>query len=706
MRYLHVIWLLTSLHTPFCLAAQAGIDQLKQHIASARNQGNLQQAEQLSDSLLETAIALNDVNAQAQAYYEFANNAMERNIYPLARQHLEQTLALLPPDQVSTLQAKALRRLGMVYRYQSDYDTALKYVYQAMQIFQTLEDQAAIASTYSSIGVILEKMGQLEEALKAHQQSLNLHQQLGNTENVASAIYNLGDLYRVLGDNEQAMQYFLQSLQLDIASDDKRNIAYSHNKLGFLYAALGELDKAAVHANQALSLFQQIGALRDTEWARTVVAKVAMEQGDYTTAQQLLDTVMLAASTHHYNSLLVDTYRMAAELALRQQDDTAALSYLEPAITLAQQNHERADEALLQKMRVDVYSRQERVAEAFAALQAQKQLEDDIFSSKRAATIAAIQAQTNYSLQQNQLELLQNKQQLQQAQLEQQQLARNFWIVGLCAVFVLLISLYRRLLQSRQNRLLEQQVAARTTELKLKNDELERAYQQLETISLTDKLTGLHNRHFIDSQIESELEHYRRVQQDWQTGKTVQPENAELALFIIDLDHFKRLNDTYGHDVGDAVLQQLGQIMRQVFRQSDYLVRWGGEEFIALARGINRDDAGQLAQRFVTAVATSIIQGDGYGPFYITCSVGYVCYPLPLGNTVQHWPGLLKLADICLYAAKYSGRNGWVGIPNYAAELPVSAQLVSAVQIQHWIEEGKLQVQHSFSEALSWQQPQ
>ena len=179
--------------------------------------------------------------------------------------------------------------------------------------------------------------------------------------------------------------------------------------------------------------------------------------------------------------------------------------------------------------------------------------------------------------------------------------------------------------------------------------------------------------------------------------------HSELALFMIDLDHFKLLNDSYGHSVGDEVLKQLRHIMQQVFRQSDYLVRWGGEEFVAIARNINRDEVSHLAQRFVDAVQQTPILVTGCQPLHISCSVGYACYPLPLGEPSMHWQRLLKLADLCLYAAKYSGRNGWVGLDNCAAELPLSQAGINAVQIQAWQLQGLLQLQHSFGGSVKWQ---
>lgn len=685
-----------------CLAEQPELSLLHEQLKTARQLGDIDKADQLAVRYLELATKQTDRIELGKAYFNLGRNAMERNTYPAAKEHLKQAISLFKGTDQRKLLADAVRQLGLTFRYQSDYATALEYLYQAMQIYQTLQDQSAIASAYNSIGIVLEKMGQYEEALKAHQQALNLHYQLGDSSSIASAIYNLGDLNRVLGDNTKALQYFLQSLELDIASGNVRNIAYSHNKLGYLYSDIGEFYKAAVHTQQALALFEQIGAPRDTDWARTVAAKLAMEQGEYLQAQQLLDGVIERAIQQQYNSLLVDAYKMASELAIRKGDDTQALSYIAAGITQAQKNNERADEAQLQKMRVEVFIRQDEVRDALTALLQQKQLEDDIFGSKRADTIAAIQAQTDFIRQQHQIENLQQQQILQQALLQKQNWSRNFWTLGLVASFVLMLLLYRRYLLRRQNQHLEQQVAARTLELKQANTELERANQQLEMISLTDKLTGLHNRHFLESHIESDLEQCRRVMQDWQSGKIAKPENADLAVFLIDLDNFKRLNDRYGHNVGDDVLKQLRHTMQQVFRHSDYLVRWGGEEFVVVARCINRDQAGSLAQRFVTAVQQIQLNTAINQPLNITCSVGYACYPLLPCDPHNHWKILLKLADICLYAAKFSGRNGWVGVQEYAAELVLSSTAVSAAQLERWHKERLLQLNHSFSDQLRW----
>lgn len=702
MHLLYPLILAICVICPPIAASPVEVNALRQAITEARQQGDMDSADKLAQQYFNATTADAEQSELGNAYYQLGRNAMERNNYPQAREYLEQAVSQYKNGSATLLLANALQQLGLTFRYQSEYHKALEYLYQAMQHYQQLNDLSAIASGYNSLGTTLEKMGQYEQALHAHQQSLSLHYQTGDKGGIASAIYNLGDLHRVLGDKSQALTYFLESLELDKANGNLRDIAYSHNKLGYIYSESGDYLQAAAHLQQALSLFEQISAPRDLDWARTNLAKLAMHQGDYQHATKLIEGVISRATLHHYNSLLVDAYKLATELAITTGEYDNALTYIEAGVSRARQNHERADEAQLEQMRVNVLIQQGRVREALAALLQQNKLEDDIFNNNRVSAIASIQAQTEFIRQQHQIDRLQQQQILQQALLERQRWSRNFWILGLVATFILLLSLYRRLIQKRLNQRLSQQVAARTDELNQKNHELSLAYQQLETISLTDKLTGLHNRRFLENHIESDLEHCRRMQQDWQEGKTARPKGADLVVFMIDLDNFKALNDSYGHNIGDLILKQLKHRMQQVFRQTDYLIRWGGEEFVAVARFIEREDARQIAERFVESVHSTPFEVDAQHSLTVSCSVGYACYPLPVGATTRPWPALLRLADLCLYAAKYSGRNGWVGVQDYHTALPSDAADVNATQMQQAIDEGHIEIYHSFADNLNW----
>jgi diguanylate cyclase (GGDEF)-like protein len=176
--------------------------------------------------------------------------------------------------------------------------------------------------------------------------------------------------------------------------------------------------------------------------------------------------------------------------------------------------------------------------------------------------------------------------------------------------------------------------------------------------SLTDSLTGLRNRRYLHLRLEEDL---RLCLRRHAPGARPGPD-SDLLLMLLDLDHFKRINDQYGHAAGDRVLVQLAERLRRVFRDTDSLVRWGGEELLALVRDTHRDKAAELAQRVVEAVrAQPYDLGDGR-QVTVTASIGFVAFPLdPSLPQAWDWGACLGLADAALYAAKAQGRDGYVG---------------------------------------------
>lgn len=232
--------------------------------------------------------------------------------------------------------------------------------------------------------------------------------------------------------------------------------------------------------------------------------------------------------------------------------------------------------------------------------------------------------------------------------------------------FLLLVYLaYRWRMQSfrLQRARLERLVEQRTREL-------EKANARLEEASLTDALTGLPNRRFLADKMAEDAALARRA-----CREGVHQKNRDIVLVMMDLDHFKAVNDNYGHHAGDDVLTQLAAILRKTARESDYVVRWGGEEFLVVARFAERDSALALAERFRRAVADAEFELDEGTTLSMTCSIGFVCYPLLVQQpNAFDWEQTVDFADLALYVAKSSGRDRCVGI--YTTEQTRSEDLL------------------------------
>jgi diguanylate cyclase (GGDEF)-like protein len=132
---------------------------------------------------------------------------------------------------------------------------------------------------------------------------------------------------------------------------------------------------------------------------------------------------------------------------------------------------------------------------------------------------------------------------------------------------------------------------------------------------------------------------------------------------LIDIDHFKDVNDHFGHTAGDRVLRQMGAVFSSVVRESDTTVRWGGEEFLVIARSTKGNDSAILAERIRKQVESTAFFVSDDKTQRITCSIGFSSWPFFRSEPeALGWQDIFGLADRCLYLAKNSGRNSWIGV--------------------------------------------
>lgn len=268
-------------------------------------------------------------------------------------------------------------------------------------------------------------------------------------------------------------------------------------------------------------------------------------------------------------------------------------------------------------------------------------------------------------------------------------------LVLLAAGLVALVVQWRTRQLRRVGRELEQKVRERTAELQAMALALEQESAALAEASLTDPLTGLRNRRFLTQHIE--LDAATAVRRHGRRGAgAAPPDDADLVFFLVDLDEFKQVNDRHGHAAGDAVIRQMRGRLVQVFRESDYLVRWGGEEFLAVARYSSRRHAAALAERVRAAVADRPFDLDDGTPLRLTCSVGFCCFPLsPPAAGALDWNDTVRLADAALYAVKSAGRNGWLGLVGCRSD---SAEVLRAGlhgPLADWARSGEIELARS-----------
>ena len=189
------------------------------------------------------------------------------------------------------------------------------------------------------------------------------------------------------------------------------------------------------------------------------------------------------------------------------------------------------------------------------------------------------------------------------------------------------------------NQRLQNQVAART-------QDLEAANQRLKTSSSQDFLTGLLNRRGLSEQ-------FKPVHQLALRNKSV------LSLILFDIDHFKQINDEFGHDTGDEALKGVADLIRKTLRQQDLAARWGGEEFLLVLPGTDRAGAVAVCEKLLSAMSETGIELAGEN-LRLTASFGVVSRH-DSAHSLEHW---VKHADRALYQGKAAGRNCIIAAPD------------------------------------------
>ncbi len=217
----------------------------------------------------------------------------------------------------------------------------------------------------------------------------------------------------------------------------------------------------------------------------------------------------------------------------------------------------------------------------------------------------------------------------QQAAWRYQQIILAFASIAALAVTALLSrGIARRLALTRQ-------LEKMRDELEMTNGALRAALTATELIAAKDQLTGLWNRRTFDHRLEEAIAHATR-------------HSRVFSLLIIDIDHFKRINDQYGHIVGDEVLRRFAEALRERLRQNDVAARWGGEEFVILADETTLENACQLGEQIRAEIAATVF------PHFmqVTASIGLTAFEAGDDSDT-----LLNRADRALYAAKRNGRD-------------------------------------------------
>lgn len=228
-----------------------------------------------------------------------------------------------------------------------------------------------------------------------------------------------------------------------------------------------------------------------------------------------------------------------------------------------------------------------------------------------------------------------------------------FQSIILFLVISLIILIYKWRFKNiiRQKQRLDLLVEERTKQL-------QQTLSEVEKLSLTDQLTKLNNRHFLAKNINHRMADLQRENYAKPTEQHV-----KLGILLIDVDYFKKTNDSYGHSAGDKVLVQIANILTNSCRKTDWIVRWGGEEFLVLGKFNHQDEIKILAEKIIANIEDFKFDIGNNIEVNCTCSSGLTSFPFdPYNQELVSWEEAINIADLSLFIAKDSGRNTWASM--------------------------------------------
>ncbi|MDB4874625.1 MAG: diguanylate cyclase [Gemmatimonadetes bacterium] len=555
------------------------------------------------------------------------------------------------------------------------YDSATFYADSARRFAQRAGDRAGEARAISNLGSLAQRVGDPNRAVESFTLALALQRGVGNERETANSLNNLGFVYSTdLADYPKSLSYHLEALAIRERTGDKSGVALSLNNIGIVYGRLREFDQALSYFNRALRLRREQGNKPRVASTLNNIGDVYFDKGDYPRAlnyqRQALEiraatTDKSATALSHRNigmvylamhSLdeahreLLEAMRLAAQagdrglgvqvrLALSQYDraagtPAAALASAREALAIADS---MASRELVRQASAELALAQEAQGELVNALRSFKRsklVSDSIFSAETARHIATLEQRFADERRLHEIDSLRRNQAELQLQASQRAFQRDAAAGLAILVAVVGFFLYQRRVEGAR---------------------------LAESLSVTDALTGLRNRRYVQQTIEMDIAaSVRRCRAASVRGVAV--DDADLIFLMLDIDHFKAVNDAHGHSVGDQLLVQIGTVLRTTCRDSDVVVRWGGEEFLIIARFTDRHQGVVTAERLRLAIERHTMILPDETAIRVTCSIGFAAFPLdPDRAEATGWEEMVAMADRAAYQAKRNGRNTWAG---------------------------------------------
>ena len=507
----------------------------------------------------------------------------------------------------AALRTQATITAGQSYAEQGNFPAALVKLQQALDLSRTVKDDPAMpAAALNALTTLYTQMKEFDKASASLVELLAETEKLNSPGRMAMAKTTEYGLAIDSGQNKRALAALLRTLDLVRKLGAERMVGSTLVNLSDSYLKERDYPRAAQYALEALRLTQRTNDESSTAVARINLAQAYLAMGRIAEGKAQYEAGMARYERENNKPYLQQVLREYGEVLERSGDLAGALS----------------------------------------AYHRERELSNELFEKQRQKAVLELQEKYETEKKQRQIELLSRENQLKGAEIDNRRLQQRIWwllalVFGLASVMIGM--LYRKVRNA--------------------NAQLEEKNLELKAQSTLDPLTSLYNRRHFQEYMRG-LKPHEKLPPEME--KRAEHRNDIVgALFLLDVDHFKNVNDTYGHAAGDAVLKMIAEHLRIALRGTDMVVRWGGEEFLAFLPASPRHGLDDIARRILTGISSQTIRYQGH-EISVNVSVGFSPFPLTPGGTPLPWERAVNLVDMALYLAKSHGRNRAYGVRGFA----------------------------------------
>jgi diguanylate cyclase (GGDEF)-like protein len=564
-----------------------------------------------AEAALDQLSRQSDPDLEVQARLLLCDYYSERD-RAAADQQIAAANALLSRVRQSGLRAGVLTCQGETLEATGANAQARALFEQAVDVASGAHDDERLAEALFSRGYLRAIQGEYADGLADLRRSQSIFDRLGKSVHAVTVMNTIATTYNLMGDYTEAVHIYERALATQRAGGMRRDEAVTLHNLARVHEKLGEWPAAQENFAAALAICEEIGYARGSAYALRGLATVANAEDQPLRALPLLDraTALQQRTQDVRLGAQIQLARGVSLHMLGRLDDS--MTALRAALMVFKQADSRAELSATYAELAAVQAETGDWRGAYDSRTQAQTVSDRLLRSQLDQRFATLKVEFDTAVKEQENELLLRENAASQKTLEQQRLATRLEAAVIALSTMLLAALSLLIVHLRRNT------------------------RRMQTLAMTDELTGLPNRRELLGRL---------------TELLARPASPHCSLLIVDLDHFKSINDRHGHPVGDETLKRVSAILRSAIEEPNFLGRLGGEEFAIVLADTGTDAAHTVAE-LLRAQVTAIDFAHWIGDRRVTVSIGLtVSQP---GDTIAT---MLRRADAALYAAKHAGRD-------------------------------------------------